>query len=202
MANFIAISGPSTTGKTSLVNALSAHKELSDIVFSPDIQDVVWQELVDAGHFSEFTEICKDSDYLSIYILRMIDYYNNYIDSIKNSDFTVILDECWLDLAIYSILNMWYTRGIKSLQEEILHKISLYDEMISRIYITKADDEKYPVDKNRLRGRMYTFRMNRPLEIRYYELAKHFKNAVPLPSSDISDSSLFIIDDLSKLGYL
>ena len=202
MAKFISISGPSTTGKTSLVESLMTYPELKHITFSPDMHDVVWSDLVDRRLFTDFTEISTDSEYLCTYIMRVIDYYNDYIESYKDTDSVVLLDGCWLDLSIYSLLYMWYTRIIKSVQEEILRKITIYDENISRIYITKADDENYPVAKFRVRGKMSTFRENRPLEIRYYELAKHLKNSIALPSSDIAESSLFVIDDLRNLGYL
>lgn len=202
MATFISISGPSTTGKTSLIESLSTYKELQHIVFSPDMHEVVWSDLVDKGFFQEFTEISKDSDYLCTYIIRLIDHYNNYLEQFKDTDDIVILDGCWLDLSIYAHLNMWYTRIIKSVQEEILRKATVYDKNIVRIYITKADDKKYPVDKNRLRGKISTFRENRALEIRHYEIAKHFKTALEIPTSDITDASLFIIEDLKNLGYV
>jgi len=202
VAKFISISGPSTTGKTSLIDSLSTYSNLKNVVFSPDIHDVVWKELVDLGYFTEFKEISTDSEYLCTYIIRLIEYYNKYIDSFKDKDVLVILDGCWLDISIYSILNMWYNRIIKSVQDSILESISKYDERISKIYITKADDVNYPISKYRLRGKITTFRENRPLELKYYELARHFKNAVSLPSSDISDSSLFILRDLKELGHL
>lgn len=205
MANFISISGPCTTGKTTLINSLSTYKEMNmknHVIFAPDAHDVVWRNLVDSGLFTEYTEICSDTEYLCTYLIKVIDYYNNYIESMKDVDALIVLDQCWIDFSIYSILNMWYTRLVKSVQEEILYKSSKYDDAISRIYITKACDKNYPVDKMRLRGKFNTFRMNRPLELRYYDIAKHLKNAVALPSSDVSESSLFIINDLKNLGYI
>lgn len=202
MAKFIAISGASTTGKTSLIDSLSTYREMNKIVFSPDMHDVVWKDLLEKGIFSEFTEIQSDSDYLCTYILRVIDYYHKYLDSFEDSDAIVLLDGCWLDLSIYSILQSWYTKVTKSVLESILKTITKYDERISRIYMTKADDLKYPIDRYRLRGTMTTFRENRPLELQYYDIAKHVRDVVEIPSSDISEASLFIIDDFKKLGYI
>lgn len=202
MAKFISISGPATTGKTSIINSLSTYTELSNAVFSPDVHELVWNELVDKGLFSEFTEISTDYDYLCTFITCMIDKYTEYLESFKDSDKLVILDGCWLDLSIYSVLNMWYTRVVKSVQESILSRVAYYDPNILRIYITTAEDDKYPVRKDRIRGRISAFRMNRPLESRYYNIAKNLKNAVALPSSDTTESSLFIIEDLKNLGYL
>lgn len=202
MATFISISGPSSTGKTTLVNSLSTYRELSNAVFSPDLYSAVWTDLVDQGFFSEWKEINTDSEYLCLYVIRLIDYYENYIKSYENTDKLVILDGCWLDLAIYAIINIWYTRVIKEVQEEILHKLNKFDEHLSRIYFTSFDESKQIKQKYRMQYRMANMKLNRPLEIQFYELYKNFKNAVNLPSSDISESSLFIIDDLSKLGYL
>lgn len=202
MARFISISGPSTSGKTSLINALSTYRELDKVVFSPDMHDVVWNGLVESGHFTEFTEISTDTEYLCTYIIRLIDHYNEYLESYRDKDVLVVLDGCWLDLSIYSLLNMWYSRVIKPVQEEILSRTAKYDDMISKIYITRADDVAYPPAKGRIRGKLSTFRANRPLELQYYNLADHIDNAVTLPSADISDSALFIIDDLKNLGYL
>lgn len=202
MATFVSISGPSTTGKTSLVNTLSTHLELSHAVFSPDMHDVVWGNLVDRGLFSEFSDISTDPEYLCTYLIKLVDYYNEYLDSYKDSDALVILDGCWLDLTIYSVLNMWYNRNIRPVQEELLSRVSKFEERISRIYITQADDLQYPVDKLRLRGKMSTFRANRGLEIKFYKVAEHLKNSVKLPSTDVSDSALFILNDLKNLGHL
>lgn len=202
MATFISISGPSSTGKTTLVDSLSTHRELSNAVFSPDLYSAVWTDLVDQGFFSEWKEINTDSEYLCLYVIRLIDYYENYIKSYENTDKLVILDGCWLDLAIYAIINLWYTRVIKEVQEEILHKLNKFDDHLSRIYFTSFDESKQIKQKYRMQYRMANMKLNRPLEIQFYELYKNFKNAVNLPSSDISESSLFIINDLSKLGYL
>ncbi len=202
MAKFIAISGPSSTGKTTLVNSLSTHRELSNAVFSPDLYDTVWTNLVDQGLFSEWKEINTDSEYLCLYVIRLIDYYENYIKSYEDTDKLVILDGCWLDLAIYAIINIWYTRIIKEVQEEILHRLNRFDKHLSRIYFTSFDESKQLKQRYRMQYRMANMKLNRPLEIQFYELYKNFRNAVTLPSSDISESSLFIIDDLSKLGYL
>lgn len=202
MATFIAISGPSSTGKTTLVNSLSTHKELSKAVFSPDLYEAVWSDLVYRGFFSEWKEINTDPDYLCVYILKLIDYYENYIRQYEDKDDLVILDGCWLDLSIYAILNLWYTRAIKGVQEDILHRLNKFDEHISRIYFTNFDETKQVKIPHRRQYRIANLKTNRPLELQFYNLYKNFKNVVDLPSTDISDSSLFIIKDLSNLGYL
>lgn len=202
MATFIAISGPSATGKTSLIEELRKDPRFSHVVISPDMHEKVWGDLVSQGFFSEFTEITQDSDYFCLYIIRLIDYYKNFIEQYEDTDEVVLLDGCWIDLSVYAVLNMWYTRVIKSLQEDILSRISSYDSRISKIYVTRPDDVNFPVDKYKVRGKISNFRSNRSLELQYYSVIAHLDNATALPSSDIRESASFIIKDLSELGYL
>lgn len=202
MATFIAISGPAATGKTTLVNSLSTHLELAKAEFSPDFHEAVLSYLLEGEWFNDVREIVTDVDYLCTYLFHLMDYYKKYLDDRRDHEGIVFLDSCWIDFSIYSILNMWYTRLVKEVQEEILHRLASMNQDISRVYITKIDDVNYPVAKYRSKGKNSSFRLNRPLEAQYYNLASNFKNAVMLPSSDISESSIFILDDLKNLGYI
>lgn len=205
MANIIAISGASATGKSSLVDELSTYKELSNVIFSPDIFSTVWDDLVYRGLFSEYEDVSRDTEFLCIFIQRVINYYRDTIKEYsdqKYEDKTIIIDSCWIDVAIYSILNMWYTHVVKEVQEGLLSQITLYDDSLSRIYITKYDASKSKIEKYRLPFKRYNVKYNRPLELQYYKLATHFKNAYELPYSDNTDSALFIIKDLQNLGYI
>ena len=132
----------------------------------------------------------------------MIDYYEELLDSYKNSKNLIVLDGCWLDIFIYSVINMWYSRDIKELQESIMSKLLDFCDSISKIYITNYDDSKQEKLTNSLGLKMSNMKLNRPLEIQYYRFASNFKNAVSLPSSDISECSMFILEDLKNSGYL
>lgn len=202
MTTFIAISGPSISGKTSIIDSLSSYQELSRAVFSPDFHEATWTELNELGIFSEFTEITSDSAYLCTYMHKLVDYYNNYIESHIDKGGLVFLDGCWLDFIIYAGLSLWYNRVIKSAQDELFNKILKFEDKISRIYLTRADDAKYPTEKFRIKGKITTFRMNRPLEIQLYRIAARLGNTKPLRYSEVSGDSLDIIDDLKELGYL
>lgn len=202
MATFIAISGPSSTGKTSLIDTLSTYSEFSDTVFCPDIYTAVWSQLVEQGHFEDYSEINTDSSYLCVYLMRLIEYYNNLLDAYEDTDKLVILDCCWVDLAIYAILNLWYNRVIKEVQEEIISKLMVFEERISRIYFTRFDRSKQIEKKYHTPYRIANVKLSRPLEIQYYRLFENLKNAAILPSSNAAESCLSIIRDLKELGYL
>lgn len=202
MAKFIAVSGPSASGKSSLFEELKFHQEISNVVFIPDIFKTVWDGLVAQGLFFEFEEVNKDAEFLCIFIQRMIDYYRDNIEHYKDTDKVVILDSCWVDLAIYSSLNMWYNHILKDVQESLLKQLTVYDDNLDRIYITSYDETKKQVEKYRSPFKRYNIKYNRPLEIQYYHMASNFKNAVALPTTDLSEAALFILDDLIELGYL
>lgn len=203
MAKFIAISGPSVTGKSSLVEYLSSHQELKDAIISPDFHALAWNDLVNKGIFLEFTDITDDSGYMCCYLYKVIDSYNQYIEEHRNFPGLVILDGCWIDLTVYAYLNMWYLRTIKSVQEDVFNRILKYSNEISKVYFTKAADEKYPIDKYRLRGKMTTFRTNRPLEITLYKVFSALaESSVSLDNAEIAGDSLAILSDLKKVGYL
>lgn len=203
MATFISVSGPSLTGKTSLINALSTHKAFSGAVFSPDFHEVVWNELVENGYFTTWKELTSDSEYLCVYIIRLVDYYKKYIDRYKDTDKLVILDGCWVDLIIYTMMSLWYKRSISEVQEDIMRRVSSLEKNISRFYFTRFDERlSEKSTKGDIKNKIANLKSNRSLEMRYYEMFENIGGAINLPSSDITESSMFIIDDLSNLGYL
>lgn len=202
MARFIAVSGPAASGKTTLVQSLRRFSEFKDAIITEDMHETVWNSLVDRGIFYDFTEIDTDSDYLCCYIMKVIDHYKELLAKYENVDNLVVLDGCWVDLSIYATINMWYVRVIKEVQETILETICHYDDRISRIYVTRADDVTYPFKSHDIRSSITNLKKNRNLELNYYSVAANLKNAVLLPSNDISTSSSSILHDLKILGYV
>lgn len=202
MAKFVAISGPSSTGKTSLIDCLSCHQELSKAEFSPDLYNTVWGGLVASKLFTEYGEIIHDSEYICVYLLKLIEYYKEYIEEYKDTDKLVILDCCWLDLYVYALINMWCAHTIKAVQVDILEQISQLIDSVDMIYLTYEDPNKVEKRPYRAPYKIYTVKANRSLELQHYKMAKYLVHTKELPSSDISESALFIIEDLKKLGYL
>lgn len=199
----IAISGPSATGKTSLFEALKRSPFLEDAIFLPDLYEAVWNNLLDSGYFKDFTEISRDSEFLCLYLIRLTNYYNEMIEEYKNSDKLVILDSCWLDVSIYAIINMWHAHLIKEVQETVLKNLLVYDDEISRIYLTSNDESVINnTPKYHSPFKKYNVKVNRPLELQYYELYSNFKNVEKLPSSDVEKEVEFILSDLENLGYI
>lgn len=202
MAKFIAISGPSASGKTSLINELSLRLDMSNVVVLPDVFETVWNDLVAKGYFSEYDEINRDPEFLCVYLQRVIDYYKNSIEMYKSSDKLILMDSSWIDISIYSVINMWYIHILKEVQENLLHQLSVYDRSLDKVYLTVNDDSKQTNLKYRSPFKRYNIKYNRPLEIQYYELSSNFNHTEVLPSSDTTECATFIIEDLRKLGYL
>lgn len=202
MAKFVSISGPAQSGKTSLVEYLSTYPELEGAVFSPDLFNTVWSDLVEKGIFHSYDEIVRDSDFICAYLIKVIEYYESYLDSYADTDDLVILDCCWIDLLIYSVVSMWCSRAILDLQAEMISRIMKLCESVDRIYVTKYDAARQIKQKYRNDYQIYSVKGNRDLELQYYSMLKVFKDALPLYTSDPSDAALFIIDDLKNLGYL
>lgn len=208
MVKFIAISGPAQSGKTSLIDNLSTCKEISKEGFSPDLFNTVWSNLVEQGVFRSYDEIVRDSDFICVYLMKVIEHYENYISMYekiyqgKDKNKIVFLDCCWIDLLVYSVINMWYSRAIADLQAEMIDRIMKLCNTVDRIYLTKYDENKHVTQEYRSDYKIYSVKSNRGLEFSYYNLFQNFKNVVQLDTSDISEASLFIIDDLKKLGYL
>lgn len=204
MSKFIAISGPAVTGKTSLVDELrNSLKEYKNIVYGPDIKETVWRELVDSGYFKEFSEIDTDREYMCIYLIRLIKFYEEeLIGKYAYEDKLVILDGSWVDLLTYATLQMYYNSFIIEVQTKIFSDILALSNTIDQIYLTVADEEKYPVNYKGMRCNIVNFKKNRPLELKYYEMARQYKRVTQLPTLEIKDSRDYIITDLKKLGYL
>lgn len=202
MAKFIAISGPSASGKTSLINELSLRLDMSNVVVLPDVFETVWNDLVAKGYFSEYDEINRDPEFLCVYVQRVIDYYKNSIERYKSSDKLILMDSSWIDISIYSVINMWYIHILKEVQENLLRQLSVYDSSLDKVYLTVNDDSKQTNLKYRSPFKRYNIKYNRPLEIQYYELSSNFNHTEVLPSSDTTECATFIIEDLRKLGYL
>lgn len=198
----ISISGPSLTGKSSLHRELlSATQGNSSVRFYGNFHESVWEELVSQKVFSEFDELQNDTEYLCIYLFRIISRFEEFFS--KNyEDKLIILDGCWLDTLIYASLNMWYNSFLRELQEEIFTKISSFHESVDRIYLTSAFDDVYPPQLKGNRKFVSNFKKNRSLEIKSYELAGKLQGIKKLPSSSIEDSVQFILSDLKDSGYM
>lgn len=207
-ATFIALSGPSYSGKSTIMENIRKLDHASALHKLPDMKDVVWQNLVDTGIFKNFNEITKDSDYLLIYIGRMVNWYVSMYEKYNRleGNHIVIYDGCHIDLLIYSMLNLWYHYPVKEIQEAEVRRILDTKEFVSLIYMCKADDGEYPVNYHNLRDSRTAFRKNRKLELDYYEMFSESSRVVKLPYTCFPDHgercAEFIIDDMRRRGLI
>lgn len=205
MPTFISISGPSHTGKTTLMSFLSERlRGYDNILFEHDMHEVVWNSLCSRGIFKEFHEITEDRDYLYLYISNLIDHYRFLShEKYKGEDnLLVILDGCHLDLLIYSMLNLWYHYPTKELQEVEMHKLLDMRDAVSLIFMTRADDSAYPISQRSTRERVTTFKRNRALELTYYDIFRESNRVVDIPTYSLGEAEEFIVSELEKKGLL
>lgn len=204
MAKFVSISGPSHSGKSTLVNILrSSLSDNPNVIVSESMQDRVWESIISLSPFKEYKEITSDRDYLMMYVFKLVGYYKDLIHQYEGFDGTVILDECYHDLLIYSMLNFWYHYPAVEHQQALIRDLIGTKDKISMMYLVKADDVAYPPDKRTLRSKMASFKRCRPLELDYYyTVFKDLPNTVMLPSANVLDCEFFILEDMKSKGLL
>lgn len=204
-AKFISISGPSHTGKTTLISLLSEGlRGYANVSFEQDMHEVVWNSLCDRGIFKEFHEITEDRDYLYLYISNLIDQYR-FLTHEKyqgEDDLLVVLDGCHLDLLIYSMLNLWYHYPTKELQEVDMNKLLSMKDIVSTIFMLRADDESFPVSRKSTRERVTTFKRNRNLELTYYDIFRESNRVVDVPTTSLGEAEVFIVNELKSRGLI
>lgn len=201
MARFIAISGPSSTGKTTIAQRLSQSESLrGKVICSPDIFEDVWINFVKQAGFSESKEIISDSIYLGTYCVKLLEHYESLLDRYSLTDKLIILDGSWIDFLVYGMVNMWYSNMMSEIQEHYFSRLSNYVNKMSRIYITEYNPYIKSVPFHRTM-RSSNLKANRNLELSYYKLFSHMNNTLQIDTSDVDTAVSLIIDDLRKLGY-
>jgi len=197
----VAVSGPSLSGKSTLFNFLkSTLSEYPNIIYLDDIHDAVWDTL--AGNvFSAFTEITKDRDYMYIYIERLVKEYINRVSQDYGEENLVIMDGSYIDVLVYSFLNMWYHYPIVEIQERVVNDLLEVKDAASIIYMTRANEDDSSTS-NSLRVKMSNYKRKRPVELKLYDIFRDSKKVVTLPSSSVLGCDFFIKEDLKSRGLL
>lgn len=197
----VGISGPSSTGKSTLVNLMTSQLPIETIVIR-DLHDKVFEEVAIQGSFHNFKEIYKDRDFLLIYYTRLVNYYLEVLNTWDTYDGLVVVDGTHVDLLIYGMLSLWYHKPIRGLLEGVVNSLLQVKNKMSLMYMTLPNDEGYPVDSSNERRYSTGFRRNRELELHYYEIFRDLPHVISLPSSSVLDCDTFIIDDLKSKNLI
>lgn len=195
MAKFITISGPSSSGKTELFNQLDI---LSGIKTERDIFKSTWEDMIEGKVIAEFSDISRDQEYLAIYIQRLIYAYRNILKKYKNVDDIIVTDSGWIDILVYSQVNMWCVNLLKTLQTNLLTQIlNIRDSFNGQVFITSFK-EGLSSGKEYQLFRRYSIKHNHPLEIAYYDFYSGFKNVSKFESTNVFENSKMISDLIEK----
>lgn len=201
----IAISGPSSTGKTTLFNKLkNEHKDFIESVYHNG--KVVFHEesirkIIENEYSIPFEEIIKNPETAVKLQLRIAD---EMYESTKMmlSDFTTlyICDRCPLDNIVYNIMNYQSDNPDFMIKhaEDLSHACSIMRSMyhyIDRIYLTSVDRDSTIV-RDGFRPTGYEHR--RQLEIELFNTIFDFSNKVLKLPSTMNERITTILSDLSE----
>lgn len=202
----ICISGPSSTGKTTLINELKDYKELIELIygigrvqFSTEyIRDYVEKEYPNKT-FDEIISVPENAIQLQFKIADIT--YNEFIRMLKDRSVLYICDRCPLDNLVYNILNYHCNDRdlmIKYSEEfsrtcSIVRSLSNY---VDRIYLTQVDvSNEKSVVKDGFRPESYEYR--RQLEVELFNSIFEFNPKVCKIPSSRNDRISTILQDLS-----
>lgn len=198
----ISISGPTKSGKSTIINLLKDTLPKST-VYVEDFYYTVWQDMIEQGDFTEFTEVTKDRGFMFMYVSKLCTKYLDMINKYENYDGLVVVECCYLDYLIYSQLNTWYHYPISGYLEDVINKYLSTVNSIHRIYMTTANDPGYPLSNSTFEYKTSkaVFNRNRSLELRFYEIYRDNKKVLSLPSDTLSCDKI-VLDDLVNLGII
>lgn len=199
--SIVGIAGPLGTGKSTLISLIQTELPVDTIIVK-DIHDAVYSQIEISKDFRDWSEITKDRDYFLIYVNRVVNYFCEMVDAYKDYPELVIFDGTTYDLLIYSMLNLWYHYPTRGFQEEMVHKLLAYRDIFDVIYMTRANDFDFPLDKKTKRQYNTGFLKNRKTEIGYYDIFRELPKVVSLPSSTILECDKFLIDDLKSRNLI
>ena len=74
----ISISGPTKSGKSTIINLLKDTLPKST-VYVEDFYYTVWQDMIEQGDFTEFTEVTKDRGFMFMYVSKLCTKYLDMI---------------------------------------------------------------------------------------------------------------------------
>lgn len=195
----ISISGPTKSGKSTVINLLKDSLPKSTI-YVEDLYYTVWKEMVDKGAFTEFIEVCRDKECMYMYIYKVCSKYLETINAYKDYEGLVVLEGCYLDYLIYAQLNTWYHYPLVNHQESFIIDLLKGKDFIEKVYMTTADDSSYPLGDSKLDYKLSkaAFNRNRELELKFYDIYRDHSKVVNLPSQTMTCDKV-IFDDLKVL---
>lgn len=191
----ISISGPASTGKTTLINQIKSQGKLANykniIIVNEIIREMFKEDFL--PQVGSVEQMMEDKDYDLKWVKevgkRTSAHIKNEINKYNNDDTLIILDRCTLDHFIYSLM---HTIKFSLTPEEFYEFVKEYskrDENIDYIFLTSIpENDFYEIDGIRPK----TWENTRYLENSLFELI--FKEvSIKLPHNN--DDRIKVIED-------
>lgn len=202
----ICISGPSSTGKTTLFNELQKHHKLIKSIYGNKVvflEESIRKIAAENYPDKTFDEIISTSESAISFQLEIAEsIYQNYISILSDRDTLYIIDRSPLDNLVYDIMNYQcddpevMMSNSKKLNEACSKMRSLYS-YVDRVYLTQVDRSNESIEKDGFRPSKYEYR--RQLEIELFNSIFDFSPIVVKLPSMMSERVKTVLEDFSVI---
>lgn len=203
----ICISGPSSTGKTTLFNELQSHCELIKSIYNGKVIFIEEQiRKIAANKYPDksFNTIIQNSESAISFQLEIADsIYKNYVKILNDNNTLYIIDRSPLDNLVYNIMNYQcddpevMIKNSDKLNSACSKMRSLYS-YVDRVYLTQVDRcNNSSVERDGFRPEKYEYR--RQLEIELFNSIFDFSDKVIKLPSMMSERVKTVLEDFSTI---
>jgi len=191
MNKIFCISGPASTGKTTLFNALQTYQLPYNIYYSPELI----REYLSSDHLNQISNSPIKMFNLQIELSKQL--IRQYDNILKENYDLVIMDRAPTDIIVYTLINYSLLPSVTTIDQVRLYNIinSLKQLMnkVDHIYLTTVEQNYIPEDDG-FRPSIYT--EQRQVEINLFNEIQ-LGNITKLPS-DMQERCNIIINDIHK----
>lgn len=188
----ISISGPSSTGKSTLISALKEYYGDGCVIMSEVIRESLAEMLKTYGSLNG---IYEDKDATLKSIEKLCDDYCNSVLKLPYLDSKpIIMDRCHIDGIVYALINTLPFDGCDEVVSKVVTRYLSTPIEFDKVYFTvPSDDDKIEDDGFRSMQLLH----RRPLEVNLFKMYHTQRNAVVLPDGVYKRVHL-IVSDIEK----
>lgn len=207
MPRFVAISGPSLSGKSTTMKMLKHIVDSENLAgrvkVVEDFQDKVFKNLKDRKIFYSYEEIMESDEYIYMYAVQWAKCLTETLNEYENSEYydIVFIESCTIDILIYAIINLWFHYPLTDLLTELVNNLLALRDRVDKIYMMTPHDDEFEDTEKNYRCKKSHFNRTRSMEIGLY---KQFSDSVKVevlgltiegsPAYDIAEKEFSIYE--------